>query len=66
MVMPSQMPPSQDTGSEISPTIPPARVVAAPSVPTAELTTTPKRRTFTAKYNLITHVAQPLSAWYKQ
>jgi len=52
MVMPSQMPPSQDTGSEISPTIPPARVVAAPRVPTAELTTTPKRRTFTAKYKL--------------
>ena len=52
MVMPSQMPLSPDAGSEISPTIPPARVVAAPSVPTAELTTTPKRRTFTAKYKL--------------
>jgi hypothetical protein len=44
MVMPSQMPPSQDTGSEISPTIPPSRVVAAPRAP--------KRRTFTTKYNL--------------
>ena len=52
MVMPSQMPPSQDTGSEISPTTPPAGVVAAPIIPTAELTATPKRRTFTAKYKL--------------
>jgi transposase len=52
MVMPSQIPLSPDAGSEISPTIPPARVVAAPSAATAELTTTPKRRSFTAKYKL--------------
>jgi transposase len=52
MVMPSKTPLSPDAGSEISPTIPPARVVAAPSAPPAELTTTPKRRTFTAKYKL--------------
>jgi transposase len=52
MVMPSQVPLSPDPGSEISPTIPPARVVDAPIAPTAELTTTPKRRSFTAKYKL--------------
>ena len=52
MVMPSQIPLSPDGGSEISPTIPAARVVAAPSAATAELTTTPKRRSFTAKYKL--------------
>jgi transposase-like protein len=52
MVMPSQMPLSADAGSEISPAMPPSRVVAAPSVPTAELTATPKRRSFTAKYKL--------------
>jgi len=52
MVMPSQLPLSPDGGSEISPTIPAARVVAAPSAATAELTTTPKRRSFTAKYKL--------------
>lgn len=52
MVMPSQRPLSPNAGSEISPTIPPARVVDAPIAPTAELTTTPKRRSFTAKYKL--------------
>ena len=52
MVTPSQMPLSPDAGSGISPRIPPGRVVAAPSAPTAELTTTPKRRSFTAKYKL--------------
>jgi transposase len=52
MVMPSQTPFSPNAGSEISPTIPPARVVDAPIAPTAELTTTPKRRSFTAKYKL--------------
>jgi transposase len=52
MVMPSQMPLSPDAGSEISPAIPPSRVVAAPSAPAAELTATPKRRSFTAKYKL--------------
>jgi len=50
--MPSQTPLSPDAGSEISPTIPPARVVAAPSAPAAELTATPKRRSSTAKYKL--------------
>jgi transposase-like protein len=50
--MPSQIPLSPDAGSEISPTIPSVRVVAAPIAPTAELTTTPKRRSFTAKYKL--------------
>lgn len=48
MVMPSQMPLSADAGSEISP----GRVVTAPSAPAAELTATPKRRSFTAKYKL--------------
>gem|GEM_PF-4249936 len=52
MVMPSHMLPSPDSGSEISPAIRPVRVVAAPSVPTAEPTTTSKRRTFSAKYKL--------------
>jgi transposase len=52
MVMPSQMPLSSDAGSEISPSIPPARVVTAPSAPAAELTATRKRRSFTAKYKL--------------
>ena len=53
MVMPSQTPLSPDTGSDnISPTISPDRVVAAPSAPTAELTSTPKRRSFAAKYKL--------------
>lgn len=52
MVMPSQRPLSPNAVSEISPTIPPARVVDAPIAPTAELTATPKRRSFTAKYKL--------------
>ena len=52
MVMPSKTPPSQDAGSEISPMIPPARVVAAPNPPIAELTTIPRRRSFTTKYKL--------------
>ena len=53
MVMPSQTPVSPDTGPETSlPTTAPIRVVAAPVVSTAELTRTPKRRSFTAKYKL--------------
>ena len=52
MVMPSQLPLSPDAGSEIFPAIPPARVVPAPIAPAAELTATPKRRSFTAKYKL--------------
>jgi len=53
MVMRSQTPLSPDTGSDnISTTTSPTRVVAAPSAPTAELTSTPKRRSFTAKYKL--------------
>ncbi len=52
MVMPSQMPLSPDAGSEISPATSPTRVVTAPSAPGAELTATPKRRSFTAKYKL--------------
>lgn len=52
MVMPSQIPLSPDAGSEISPAIPPTRVVPAPSAPAAEMTATPKRRRFTAKYKL--------------
>ena len=53
MVMPSQTPLSPDAGSDgvLSTTLP-ARVVSAPVVPTAELTSTPKRRSFTAKYKL--------------
>lgn len=53
MVMPSQTPLSSDAGSGvISPDVTPARVVAAPETPTAELTRMPKRRSFTAKYKL--------------
>jgi len=53
MVMPSQTSLSPDTGSDnISATTPSARVVAAPDTQTAELTSTPKRRSFTAKYKL--------------
>ena len=53
MIMPSRTPVSPDAGSDaISPDVTPARVVAAPAVPTAELTSTPKRRSFTAKYKL--------------
>ncbi len=53
MVMPSHIPLSPDTGSDnISPTTSPARRVAAPAVPAAELTATPKRRSFTATYKL--------------
>lgn len=53
MVMPSQTAISPDTGPETSlPTTAPIRVVAAPVVPTAEVTRTPKRRSFTAKYKL--------------
>lgn len=52
MVMPSQMPLSPDGGPEISPTTSPGRVVTAPSAPAAELTASPKRRSFTAKYKL--------------
>jgi len=53
MVMPSQTPLSPDAGSDnISATTSSARLVAAPEAPTAELTSTPKRRSFTAKYKL--------------
>ena len=53
MVMPSQTPLSSDAASDaISPDARPDRVVAAPAAPTAELTRTPKRRSFTAKYKL--------------
>ena len=53
MVMPSRTPLSSDAGTDaISPDVTPARVVAAPATPTAELTATPKRRSFTAKYKL--------------
>lgn len=53
MVMPSQTPFLPDAGSDaVLPTQPSARVVAAPVVPTAELTGTPKRRNFTAAYKL--------------
>ena len=53
MVMPSQTPLSPDAGSDpvLSTTLP-ARVVLASVVPTAVLTSTPKRRSFTAKYKL--------------
>jgi transposase-like protein len=53
MVMPSQTPTLPDLGSEkILPQTAPSRVVAAPTVSTAELTSTPKRRSFSAKYKL--------------
>jgi len=53
MVMPSRTPLSSDAGSDaVSPDVTSARVVAAPVAPTAELTRTPKRRSFTAKYKL--------------
>jgi len=53
MVMPSQTALSPDAGSDaVSPTTSPVRVVSAPVVPTVELTSTPKRRSFTAKYKL--------------
>ncbi len=52
MGMSSQMPLSADAVSEISPATSPAHVVTAPSAPGAELTTTPKRRSFTAKDKL--------------
>ncbi len=53
MVMPSQIPLSPDAVSaNISSATPPARVVAAPVAPAAELTDVPKRRSFTAKYKL--------------
>ena len=53
MVMPSQTQFSLDAGyDETAPTPSAARVVAAPEPPTAELTATPKRRSFTTKYKL--------------
>ena len=53
MVMPSQTQLSPDAASDNStPDVPAARVVASPAAPTAELTRTPKRRSFTAKYKL--------------
>jgi len=53
MVMPSQMPVSPSAASDnMMPNVTPARIVSAPVVPTAELTSTPKRRSFTAKYKL--------------
>jgi hypothetical protein len=53
MVMPSQTVLSPEAGSDaVSATTLPARVVPAPVVPTAELTRTPKRRSFTARYKL--------------
>lgn len=53
MVMPLQTQLSPEAGSDDqASTQPPARVVAAPVVPTAELTRAPKRRSFTAKYKL--------------
>jgi hypothetical protein len=50
MVMPSQTPlsPNAGSGAVLAPTSPP-RVVIAPLAPTAELTSIPKRRNFTAK-----------------
>jgi transposase-like protein len=51
--MPSQSPILVDTGSDTqSPHTAPTRIVAAPAVSTAELTSTLKRRSFTAKYKL--------------
>ena len=53
MVMPSQTPVFSDPVSQAMPSsAAPIRVVAAPDVATAELTSTPKRRSFTAKYKL--------------
>ena len=53
MVMPSQTLLPPDAASDNStPDGPAARVVASPAAPTAELTSTPKRRSFTAKYKL--------------
>ena len=53
MVMPSRTPLSPDAASDnSSPEVPSARVVAAPAAPNSELTRTPKRRSFTAKYKL--------------
>ena len=53
MVMPSQTPVLPDPGSDTTlPQTARTRVVAAPAVSTAELTSTPKRRSFTAKYKL--------------
>jgi hypothetical protein len=53
MVMPSQPPILVGTVSaQQSPHTAPTRVVAAPAVSRAELTSTPKRRIFTAKYKL--------------
>ena len=53
MVMPSQtsLLPDAGYGSVLSTTLP-SRVVSAPFAPTAELTSIPKRRSFTAKYKL--------------
>ena len=53
MVMPSQsaLLPDVGSGAVLAPTSPP-RVVIAPLAPTAELTSIPKRRSFTAKYKL--------------
>lgn len=53
MVMPSQTPILMDAGSDRRlPDTAPPRVVAAPAVSTAELTSRSKRRSFTAKYKL--------------
>ena len=53
MVMPSQTQLSPDATSDNStPDVTVARVVIAPAAPTAELISTPKRRSFTAKYKL--------------
>jgi len=57
MVMPSQMPVSPNAASDnmipdVTASQTPARVVSAPVAPPAELTSTPKRRSFTAKYKL--------------
>ncbi len=53
MVVPSWTPLSPDAGTDsLLPDATPARVVAAPAAPTAELKRTPKRRGFTAKYKL--------------
>jgi transposase len=53
MVMPSQTPLSDDTGSgDAALTLAPTRMVTAPVQPTSELTAVPKRRTFTAKFKL--------------
>ena len=53
MVMPSQTPILLDSVSDTTlPQTAPTRVVAAPMVAPSELTSTPKRRSFTAKYKL--------------